>query len=205
MARHAIHAGAEIINDVTALRGDPALLPLAAETGCGVCVMHAQGTPRTMQDNPVYADVVAEVLEYLRVRRDELLALGVRQDRIAVDPGIGFGKTTEHNLQLLAHARQFHTLGCPVLIGHSRKRFLDYIPTGWGDSCTATPGMAVQLPSQRSVAGPPSPASSPSDRLAGTIAVATSLARQGVQILRVHDVAAVRRALLLFQATGGLA
>ncbi len=81
MARHAIHAGAEIINDVTALRGDPAMLPLAAETGCGVCVMHAQGAPRTMQDNPVYADVVAEVLEYLRVRRDALLAAGI--DRTA--------------------------------------------------------------------------------------------------------------------------
>ena len=200
MARHAIHAGAEIINDVTALSGDPAMLPLAVETGCGVCAMHSQGAPRTMQDNPVYADVVAEVLEYLRARRDALLAAGIEQDRIVVDPGIGFGKTAEHNLKLLTHARQFHSLSCPVLIGHSRKRFLDYVPSevaGWGESRPATPGAAVQLPPQQSVPRP-------QDRVAGTIGVALSLARQGVQIVRVHDVAAVRRALLLFQATGGL-
>ena len=100
VARHAIDAGAEIINDVTALAGDPDMIPLAVETGCAVCVMHSRGTPRTMQDNPVYADVVAEVLEYLRLRRDALQAAGIEPDRIAVDPGIGFGKTTEHNLQL---------------------------------------------------------------------------------------------------------
>jgi dihydropteroate synthase len=187
VARHAIHAGAEIINDVTALRGDPAMLRLAAETGCGLCVMHAQGTPRTMQDNPVYDDVVAEVLEYLRARRDALLAAGIEQDRIAVDPGIGFGKTTQHNVQLLANARWLHALGCPVLVGHWRKRFLaDPI---WGTT--------RYLPSM------PSPALL-SDRVAGGIGVALSLARQGVQILRVHDVAAVRQSLLLFQATGGL-
>ena len=168
VARHAIRAGAEIVNDVTALAGDPAMLPLAVETGCGVCVMHMRGTPQTMQNEPAYADVVAEVMLYLRDRRDALLAAGVVQDRMALDPGIGFGKTTEHNLQLLAHARQLHSLGCPVLVGHSRKRFL--APDPW----------------------------------AGTIGVALSLARQGVQILRVHDVAAVRQALLLFQATGGL-
>lgn len=168
VARHAIHAGAEIINDVTALRGDPAMLSLAVETGCGVCVMHMRETPRTMQDAPVYADVVAEVTTFLRDRRDALLAAGVAQDRIALDPGIGFGKTTQHNLQLLAHAWQLHSLGCPVLVGHSRKRFLA------------------------------------PDRTAGTIGVALSLARQGVQIVRVHDVAAVRQAMLLFQATGGL-
>ena len=187
VARHAIHAGAEIINDVTALSGDPAMLPLAVETGCGVCLMHAQGAPRTMQDNPVYADVVAEVLEYLRACRDALLAAGIVQDRIVVDPGIGFGKTAEHNLKLLAHAWQFHSLGCPVLIGHSRKRFLDYVPR---------PSPPAPHPSSL----PPRP----EDRLAGTIGVALSLARQGVQIVRVHDVGAVRQALLLFQATGGL-
>ena len=171
VAKHAIHAGAEIINDVTALTGDPAMLPLAIETGCGVCVMHMQGTPRTMQEAPVYADVVAEVFEYLGRRRDELLAAGIDQDRIALDPGIGFGKTTEHNLQLLANAWRLHALGCPVLVGHSRKRFL---------------------------------AVAPQQVEAGTIAVALSLARQGVQILRVHDVAAVRQALWFFAATGGL-
>ncbi len=202
VARHAIHAGAEIVNDVTALMGDSAMLPLAVETGCGVCAMHMRGTPQTMQDEPAYADVVAEVMSYLRNRRDALLAAGVAQDRIALDPGIGFGKTTEHNLQLLANIRQLHELGCPVLVGHSRKRFL------------ANAGAAVQLPPQRDaepVAGNvprPSPLVSRPfplpDRTAGTIGVALSLARQGVQILRVHDVAAVRQALLLFQATGGL-
>ena len=153
VARHAIHAGAEIINDVTALRGDPAMLPLAVETGCGVCAMHMRGTPQTMQDEPTYADVVAEVTSYLRGRRDVLLAAGVAQDRIALDPGIGFGKTTQHSLQLLANAWRFHELGCPVLVGHSRKRFLAEAggqtapdTSGWGGSCTATPGAAVQLP-----------------------------------------------------------
>ncbi len=169
VARHAIRVGAEIINDVTALTGDPGMLPLAVESQAGVCVMHMKGTPRTMQDEPVYADVVGEVFDYLRGRRDALMAAGVEQDRIAVDPGIGFGKTVEHNLELLANARRLHELGCPVLIGHSRKRF-----------------MADQ-------------------REAGTVSVALSLALQGVQILRVHDVAAVRKALELFQSTGGLA
>ena len=122
VARHAIHAGAEIINDVTALTGDPAM-PAGGRNRLRRVLMHIRGT-RTMQDNPVYADVVAEVLEYLRDRRDALLAAGIEQDRIALDPGIGFGKTTEHNLQLLANAWRFHALGCPVLVGHSRKRFL---------------------------------------------------------------------------------
>ena len=147
--------------------------------------------------------MVAEVTSYLRGRRDALLAAGVAQDRIALDPGIGFGKTTQHNLQLLANAWRFHALGCPVLVGHSRKRFLadagGQANEGWGGSCTATPGAAVQLPSPTTHA----PSSLP-DRTAGTIGVALSLARQGVQILRIHDVAAVRQALLLFQATGGL-
>ena len=182
VAQRAIDAGAEIINDVTAFEGDPAMLPLAVATGCGACIMHSQGKPRTMQNNPVYADVLAEVLDYLRTRRDALLAVGVEQERIAIDPGIGFGKTVEHNLQLLAHARQFHALGCPVLIGHSRKRFLGEVLSRLGLS----------------------PASScPTDRLADTLGVAISLARQGVQVLRVHDVAAVREALVLFEATGG--
>jgi dihydropteroate synthase len=168
VARHAIRAGAEIINDITALEGDPEMLTLAVETGCGVCAMHMQGTPEAMQENPTYANVVAEVKEYLRERRDRLMDAGLSQDRIALDPGIGFGKTAEHNLQLLANAREFHELGCPVLVGHSRKRFL-------GDQ-----------------------------RESGTVSVALSLALQGVQIIRVHDVAAVHRALQLFEATGGL-
>ncbi len=175
VAREAIAAGAEIVNDVTGLTGDPLMLALAAETGVGVCLMHMQGTPQTMQDNPTYADVVAEVFDYLRAQRDRLVAAGIRAERITVDPGIGFGKRADHNLALLAHAERLHALGCPVLVGHSRKGFI------------------------RSVLGDPA-----LDPLAGTLGVALALARQGVQVLRVHDVAAVRQALLLFEASGGL-
>ncbi len=192
VARHAIHAGAEIINDVTSLAGDPAMLRLAVESGCGVSIMHMRGTPQTMQDEPVYTDVVGEVLAYLRERRDALLAAGIAKECIAVDPGIGFGKTTQHNLQLAANAWQLHAFGCPVLVGHSRKRFLAGV--GGGDELHGADAAAKQPPRLLSLP----------DRAAGTIGVALSLARQGVQILRVHDVAAVRQALLLFQATGGL-
>ena len=172
VARAALTAGAEVINDVTALGGDAEMLPLVAESGCGVCAMHMRGTPRTMQRAPVYGDVIEEILAYLCERRDVLTAAGVDPARVALDPGIGFGKTTEHNLALLAGAWRFHALGCPVLIGHSRKRFIGEV---LGDT--------------------------EADRTAGTIGVALSLARQGVQILRVHDVAPVRQALLLQAAT----
>ena len=175
VAREAVGAGAEAINDVTAFTGDAEMLPLAAETGCGVCAMHAQGTPSTMQQAPVYDDVVEEVIAYLAARRDALLAAGVDRQRIALDPGIGFGKTLAHNLALLANAARFHALGCPVLIGPSRKRFI-------GDVLSNVE----------------------TDRTPGTIGTALSLARQGVQVLRVHDVAAVRQALLLYEVTGGL-
>jgi dihydropteroate synthase len=176
VARRAIDAGAQIINDVTALTGDRDMISLAVETGCGVCAMHIQGTPRTMQENPAYSDVVAEVIEFFRLRCDAMQAAGIEPDRIAVDPGIGFGKTTEHNLQLLSNAWRFHSIGCSVLIGHSRKRFIADV---------------INVPQD-------------ADRAAGTIGVAMSLARQGVQVLRIHDVAAVRQSLLLFQAAGGL-
>ena len=174
VAREAIAAGAEVINDVTALSGDVDMLPLVAESGCGVCAMHMRGTPPTMQQDPVYHDVVKEILEYLGTRRDALCTAGIDPARIALDPGIGFGKTTEHNLALLCNAWRFHALGCPLLIGHSRKRFIGEV---LGDSRC--------------------------DRTAGTIGVALSLARQGVQILRVHEVAPIRQALVLYEATGG--
>jgi dihydropteroate synthase len=200
VARHALHAGAEIINDITALGGDPAMRPLAADSGCGVCAMHMRGTPTTMQDNPTYADVVAEVTDYLRDCRDALMAAGITADRIALDPGIGFGKATEHNLQLLAHVGQLHALGCPVLVGHSRKRFLvntNLSPPDVATSSDAGPAFETHAHTRGRLYPLPDPT-------AGTIGVALSLARQGVQILRVHDVAAVRQAMLLFQATGGL-
>ncbi len=175
VARAAIACGAEIINDVTGLEGDPDMLPLARESRAGVCVMHMQGTPATMQDNPTYGDVVAEILEYLRDRRDRLVEAGIAASRICLDPGIGFGKTHAHNLDLLRHCDRFLSLGCPLLVGPSRKGFIAHV---LGDK---------QL-----------------DRTAGTIGVALSLAAQGVSVLRVHDVGPVKQALRLFAASGGL-
>ena len=174
VAREAIAAGAQIINDITGLSGDPAMIDVAAQSQAGVCAMHMQGTPQTMQDDPRYEDVVQEVRQYLAARRDALAAAGISPGRIALDPGIGFGKRTVHNLALLSNAWRLHELGCPVLVGHSRKGFL------------------------HKVIGDPQ-----ADPLYGTIGVALALARQGVQILRVHDVAPVRQALLLFEAAGG--
>ena len=136
------------------------MVDVAAATGAGVCVMHMQGTPATMQDNPTYEDVVVEVHQYLRDRRDALEAAGLAREQICLDPGIGFGKKLSHNLTLLSNASAFHDLGCPLLVGHSRKSFLAKLVED-----------------------------DAADRLYATIGVALSLAAQGVQVLRVHDVA----------------
>jgi dihydropteroate synthase len=175
VARAAIDAGAEIINDVTGLEGDPEMIAVALKSSAGVCAMHMQGTPQTMQDNPTYADVVSEVHEYLRRRRDALISAGIAQERICLDPGIGFGKTHEHNIELMSHCRDFHALGCPLLVGHSRKGFLGKLI---GDK--------------------------EADRTYATVGAALSLATQGVQIVRIHDVRPVRESLAAFEATGGL-
>ena len=175
VAAAAIDAGAEIVNDVTGLEGDPAMIDLARASGVGVCAMHMRGTPQTMQDDPAYADVVAEIHAYLRARRDALLAAGIERDRICLDPGIGFGKTHEHNITLMANCWRFHDLGCPLLVGHSRKGFIGHL---LGDKTA--------------------------DRAAGTIGASLALAVQGVQIIRVHDVAAVRQALTVFEACRGI-
>jgi dihydropteroate synthase len=175
VARAAVDAGAEIINDVTGLPGDPAMIDLAIETGVGVCAMHMQGTPQTMQDNPTYTDVVGEVRDYLQARRDALVSAGISRERICLDPGIGFGKTHEHNITLMRHCNEFHELGCPLLVGHSRKGFL---------------GKLI--------------GNKESDRTNATVGAALALAVQGVQIVRVHDVRPVREALVAFEATGGL-
>ena len=145
-----------------------------AGNGAGVCAMHMQGTPRNMQDKPQYADVVEEFHDICRAP-DALLAHGMDRHRICLDPGIGFGKTHEHKLTLLAHCGRYHELGCPLLVGHSRKGFIGKV---LGDKHA--------------------------DRTAGTIGMALALARQGVQIIRVHDVLPVRQALLLFDAVGGI-
>ncbi len=124
VARAAVGAGAEIINDITALRGDPEMAAVAAETGAGLVLMHMLGTPRTMQEDPDYDNVVREVAEFLTERIAAAQAEGIAPDRLAVDPGIGFGKTAEHNLQLVAGLGAFVRLGRPVLLGVSRKSFL---------------------------------------------------------------------------------
>lgn len=175
VARAAIDVGAEIINDVTGLEGDPAMLPLAVETGVGVCAMHMQGTPQTMQDNPQYDDVVREIFEYLQQRKSALLDAGIELQKICLDPGVGFGKTHNDNLELIAHADRFHQLGCPILVGHSRKGF---IGKAIGDKAAG--------------------------RNVGTVAVSLLLAQKAIQILRVHDVAETKAALSVFDAIGGV-
>lgn len=175
VAREAMAAGAEIINDVTALTGDPKMLDVARETEAGLCAMHMQGTPETMQDNPQYEDVTEDIFTYLVAQLQRLQSAGIAPQRIALDPGIGFGKTHNDNLTLLAHAGRYHELGCPLLFGPSRKGFIGKV---LGDKSI--------------------------DPLFGTLGVVLSLAAQGVQIIRIHDVGPVRQALQLFEASGGI-
>ena len=167
VARAAVEAGAEIWNDVTAL-GAPGAADLAARLGCQVLLMHMQGEPRTMQAAPRYDDVLAEVCVFLRERAEVALSAGVARDRIWLDPGIGFGKTLEHNLALMAGLPALVALGFPVLLGASRKRFIAAIgPGGQGSG----------------------------DRLGGSLAAALAGARAGVAAVRVHDVAETVQAL----------
>ena len=175
VAKMAIELGAEILNDVSGLEADPEMLPLAAESQVGVCAMHMRGNPQTMQDDPPYTDVIAEILAYLRLRDDALLAGGIQAERICLDPGIGFGKTHEHNLQLLSRCEAFHELGRPILVGHSRKGFVG------------------KLTGQKN-----------GNRDAGTLGISIGLALKGIQVLRVHDVEATRHALRCFDAMGML-
>jgi dihydropteroate synthase len=172
VAAAAIQRGAEIINDVTGLERDPAMIELARASGAGVCAMHMRGTPQTMQDDPVYDDVVAEIFQYLRSRDETLVAAGLDPARICLDPGIGFGKTHEHNLTLVRGVAAFHALGRPLLVGHSRKGFIGKL---LGDKSL--------------------------DRDAGTAGISLALAAAGVQVLRVHNVAMTRQALETFIAT----
>ncbi|MDR2643579.1 MAG: dihydropteroate synthase [Planctomycetaceae bacterium] len=123
VAKEAINAGANIINDVFSAE-DNGMIQLLRETGSAICIMHRQGNPTTMQDNPVYDDVVSEVWDYLSCRRNELFDAGIDSDCIAVDPGLGFGKTSEHNWQLVENMERFLSINSPLLVGHSRKRFL---------------------------------------------------------------------------------
>ena len=172
VASENIKAGAELFNDVSALSFDEDSLELAASSGAFVCLMHASGDPKTMQKNPRYENVLLEVYDYLSERIDAAVAAGVLREKIIIDPGIGFGKTLEHNLVLLNGLSLFHSLGCPVLLGASRKRFIGAI--------TST--------------------EQAEDRMIGSVAVALAAANQGVQIFRVHDIKAHAQALAMWQA-----
>lgn len=176
VARQAVAAGAKMINDVTALRGDPGMPAVCAEacaaSGVKVCLMHMLGEPRTMQEDPRYGDVVDEVREFLAERMTTAVEAGVAEERIVLDPGIGFGKTLEHNLALIRGLPELAALGHPLLVGPSRKRFIAELDDGAPES----------------------------DRLGGTIAACLESSARGASILRVHDVAPVRQALVASEA-----
>ena len=178
VASAAFDAGASILNDVTALQFDPAMAGIAATSGRPVILMHSIATPETMQIDPQYDDVLLDVYDALAARLAEAVAVGIPLEKLAVDPGIGFGKTLQHNLTLLARLSLFHNLGVPVLLGASRKRFIGTL--------SAEADAAKRLP--------------------GSLAVALAGVAQGMQMIRVHDVAETRQALSLWQAaTTGVA
>ncbi len=172
VARAALAAGATYVNDVTALRHDPDMAALVAESGADCCLMHMLGEPRTMQEAPRYHDVVDDVRAFLEERLAFAVAAGIAEDRVQLDPGIGFGKTLEHNLELLRRLGELTTLGRPLLVGVSRKSFLGRI-TG----------------------------REPADRVAATVAANVIAYERGARVFRVHDVAAVADGLAVAAAT----
>ncbi len=159
VADKAIACGAHIINDVTALTHDPAMVDVARDTGAGVVLMHMRGSPRTMQDDPRYDDVTEDIRQYLAARVEDAVDAGLNREALAIDPGIGFGKTAEHNVQLVAHLDRFTSLGRPVMVGLSRKRFV---------------GMLTGAPVE--------------GRLAGSLAGLSCSVLNGANVMRVHDV-----------------
>jgi dihydropteroate synthase len=171
VARAALDAGASIVNDVTALRHDPELGAVCAERGAGLVLMHMQGDPRTMQENPVYDDVVDDVRTFLAERLEAAVAAGVAEERVWLDPGIGFGKNLDHNLELLRRLGELRELGRPLVVGTSRKSFLGKID-----------GSPVE------------------DRLGGTIASSIFAAAEGADVLRVHDIAEAAQAIRVASA-----
>jgi dihydropteroate synthase len=176
VARVALDAGASIVNDVSAFRFDPEMATVVAESGAHCCLMHMLGEPRTMQRDPRYEDVVGEVRAFLEERLEFAVAEGIPEERVWLDPGVGFGKTVEHNLELLRRLDEIVAIGRPVVIGTSRKSFL-------GKLAAADTG---------------------SGRLAGTIATNVIALRQGAAVFRVHDVAQNRDALHVAAATFSL-
>jgi dihydropteroate synthase len=174
VAAAALEVGAGIVNDVTALRGDPAMASVCAERGATVVLMHMLGEPRTMQDDPRYDDVVAEVKAFLSERLDFAVAAGIPRERVWLDPGIGFGKTAAHNMELLRRLGELRDLGRPLVIGTSRKSFIGKV--------------------DGSAAG---------ERLGGTIASSVLAAAEGAEVLRVHDIAEMSQALAVTAAILG--
>jgi dihydropteroate synthase len=174
VAEAAIDAGASIVNDVTALQGDPEMAGLCAERGVGVVLMHMPGDPRTMQDDPRYDDVVDDIKGFLVERVEFAVAAGIAEKRVWVDPGIGFGKTLEHNLELLRRLGELRELGRPLVIGASRKSFIGKVD-----------GSSVE------------------DRIGGSLASAVVAAAEGADVLRVHDVAETAQALAVTKAVLG--
>jgi dihydropteroate synthase len=175
VARRCLEEGASVINDVTALRGDPAMAAVVQEHGVPVVLMHMQGDPRTMQNAPRYGDVVREVKDFFRERLGAAAAAGIREDRVLLDPGIGFGKTLEHNLELLRRLAELDELGRPLVVGTSRKSFLGALSGG----------------------------AAPAERGPGTLASNLWAVAQGARLLRVHDAQAMRRALDVWKAIAG--
>ncbi len=171
VARAALDAGAAIVNDVTAGR-DPAMFDVVGGAGAGLVLMHMLGDPKTMQDDPRYGDVVSEVRDFLAARIGAAVAAGVHRDRVCVDPGLGFGKTLEHNLALLRAIGAFEQLRTPVLVGASRKRFIGEL-TGVDD---------------------------PAERVEGTAGTVAWCASHGVDVVRVHDVRAMARVVRVVDA-----
>ena len=172
VAREALKAGADIINDISALQKDPEMIEVVRQTNVPVIIMHMQGTPADMQIKPVYTDVVTEILDFFKQRIDWITGEGIDRNRLILDPGIGFGKTLQHNLSILKHLEDFSSLHLPVLLGHSRKRFL---------------GALTDIPAEE-------------DRDLATAVVAALCATKNVAIVRVHNVAATRQALLIAEA-----
>jgi dihydropteroate synthase len=174
VAMAAIDEGASIVNDVTALRGDPEMASLCAEREVGVVLMHMPGDPRTMQDDPRYEDVVDDVKAFLAERLEFAVSQGIAEDKIWLDPGIGFGKTLEHNLELLRRLGELRELGRPLVIGTSRKSFIGAVDRS-----------AVE------------------DRIGGTIASSVLAVAEGADVLRVHDVAEMSQAVRVAGAVLG--
>ena len=174
VAEEAVKAGADILNDVTALRGDPAMLEVAAEHQLPVVLMHMLGTPRTMQKSPVYEDVVKDIGDFLRQRIAFAVAGGIDENQVLVDPGFGFGKTVEHNLEMLRRLREFHCLGCPLVVGTSRKSMI---------------GGVLDRPVDQ--------------RLFGTAATVAAAVVRGAHVVRVHDVAEMLDVVRMTEAIGG--